>query len=125
MVIVSTRNVGDIKIINSEFLGSREKSYVAEKDNYTAHGKTVKEAVADLKFKIMSETMSKGDIVEDIKSTGKVTVGQYRLLTGACQMGCDHFLNEHNVKVTEMPIDEAKELIKGAYGSDQFLSLIN
>ena len=109
-----------------------EVGFVAEKDNFTAHGETVKKAIGDLQFKIIAEKLQN----DPIKPDTTFTVKYYRLLTGACDMGCRSWLTANNIPfdvvdgnaVEKEPI-KAKDLLPllqktGAYGLDKFKSLI-
>jgi hypothetical protein len=102
------------------------------KGNYSAHGETLKKANEDVQFKIVAEKLKK----EPIKPDTEFTVKYYRLLTGACDMGCRNWMQQHNIPfdviegntVEKKPIT-AKELLpllekSNAYGIDRFKSLI-
>ena len=106
--------------------------FIAEKDNKTAHGKTIKKAIADLEFKFFAEKLEK----EPIKEDTLITVKYYRLLTGACDSGIADWMRknglgfkwEGNVLVEDKAIP-AKDLLpilekSNAYGLKQFKSLI-
>ena len=101
----------------------KNQCFVAEKDNYTAHGDTVKKAISDVQFKIVAEKLKSEPISEDTI----VTINHYRLITGACEMGVNSWM-EQNKQVTDgikaknfLPILEKT----GAYGLDRFKELIN
>jgi hypothetical protein len=67
--------------------------FVAQKGKFTAHGNTVKKAIQDLEFKIISEKLKK----EPIKKDTKFTVNYYRMLTGACDEGVRSFMQSNNI----------------------------
>jgi hypothetical protein len=99
----------------------KEACYVAEKDNFFAHGETVKKAISDLQFKIVSETLKsapiKADTIIDIK--------YYRLITGSCQMGVDSFIKQHGLRDSYKAKDLLPILEKNnAYGLERFKKLI-
>ena len=107
--------------------------FVAQKGNYTAHGKTVKKAISDLEFKIISEKLKN----EPIEQNTEFTVKKYRLITGACDSGCRLFMNRNNIpykvidnETVELKPIKAKDLLpilekSNAYGIDKIKSLIN
>jgi hypothetical protein len=106
--------------------------FVCEKGDYTAHGKTLKKAIHDLEFKIISEKLKK----EPIKDDTKFTVKYYRLLTGACDSGVRGWMVQNNIPfkvigddTVELKSMLAKDLLPllektNAYGLDKIKKLI-
>ena len=127
-VIESEKTSKGIKIYNGYVLeGFENKSfkkracYVATKDKFFAHGKSVKKAVTDLQFKLIAEKLQK----DPIKSDTVITVQYYRIVTGACELGCKNFIEQHKLKDSY----KAKELLPilekyNAYGLERIKSLI-
>ena len=68
--------------------------FIAQKGKYTAHGKSVKTAILDLEFKIVAEKLKK----DPIKKDTEFTVKYYRLLTGACDLGCRNWMQSNNIE---------------------------
>ena len=107
--------------------------YVAEKGNYTAHGNTIKKCIEDLEFKIIAEKLKN----EPIKKDTEFTVKYYRLLTGACDLGCRSFMQNNNIpfnvidnNTVEIKPIKAVDLLpmlekSNAYGYEKFKSLVN
>ena len=103
--------------------------FVAHKGEYTAHGKTIKKAVSDVEFKIVSEKLKK----EPIKEDTVITIQHYRLITGACESGVISWMKQvfnekERAKILDKGIN-AKELLPiltkhNAYGIYRFKSLI-
>ena len=121
--VLSTKgNVKKVKLDNVNVM------YVvtSEESGKTAHGKSIKEAMADLIFKELSENMDKDELVQKIKEAQVVTLNDYRLITGACKEGCMQFLRDNNYAedVTELPLSEVLKETQGQYGSDQFRKLL-
>ena len=106
----------------------QEVSFLAfdEETSKSAHGSTLREAVEDLRFKIMSENFDKEDVLNEIQKNQKVQVHHYRLLTGACREGCRQFLveNGYNEDTTELPLSDVIRLIPNNYGADTALALL-
>jgi hypothetical protein len=107
----------------------KEVAFVAEKEGFFAHGESVKKAISDVQFKMMSEKLKK----EPIKEDTIITVNHYRLITGACEMGVISWMKQvFNEKEQAKILDKgikAKELLpilqeNNAYGFDKFKSLI-
>ena len=87
-VIIKKKGYYKIKIV-----GETIESFLAIEKGYSAHGVTLKQAVSDLKFKIISEKLKN----EPIKKDTELTVKYYRLLTGACDQGVRKWLQQNNI----------------------------
>lgn len=101
---------------------SKEQCFVAEKDGFAAHGNTVKKAIQDVQFKAVAEQLKK----EPIKADTLITIQYYRIITGACEMGCKSFIDAHKLKYEY----KAKDLLPilethRAYGLESFKKLIS
>lgn len=116
----------------------KNKCFVAEKDGFTAHGESVKKAISDMQFKIISEKLKNDPISLDTK----ITVKYYRIITGACDLGCRDFMMKNGIKfkvlnegtdneeTKELKAISVKDLLPklekyNAYGVEKFKSLIN
>ena len=51
--------VFDVRIVKEYTIYQTHNGYIAQKDNYTAHGDSIKEAIRDVEFKIVQEKVSK------------------------------------------------------------------
>jgi hypothetical protein len=123
-IVESNKTIGELTILKGFYKNSKKNVYVVFKGEFSAHGNSIREAKNDLEFKILSKNFNVDDLVNKIKKENKVTINDYRLLTGACSSGVNNFLNENNVNVEEMSLNEAIELTNGAYGSERFKQLI-
>ena len=110
-------------------LHSQKEFYLVTDGTTHAHGDTLKKAKEDFSFKLISEKLKKDPIKEDTV----ITVPYYRIVTGACEMGCMNWINENfNEKEKAKVLDKgikAKDLFpmlqaKNAYGFERFKSLI-
>jgi hypothetical protein len=101
----------------------REVCFVAEKENLFAHGETVKKAITDVQFKIMSETVKKSPIYMNTT----VSVQMYRIITGDCELGCKQWMEQNNIKSNKMKVSKLLPLLEktSAYGVEKFKSLIS
>jgi hypothetical protein len=123
MLITSEKNLNEFKIYKGFFFRGGDLKvlyYIAEKDGYFAHGSSMKEAIEDCNFKYLQEHLDKDDLIKQIKEKGSVTIQDYRLLTGACQLGVNKFLSEKGITGDSLTIDQVIELTKGAYGGNVF-----
>jgi len=105
-------------------LDELEGCYIAEKDGFTAHGATVREAIEDVELKWLQNNSDVSEIAEAVKERGRTSASEYRLLTGACRLGVEKFLAEHNIEADELPLDEVLELTEGEYGHDRLVEVI-
>jgi hypothetical protein len=128
-VIESEKTSKGIKILTGYNVLKIEKGklvkqpcYVAEKDNFFAHGETVKKAIQDLNFKIIAEKLNK----EPIKADTIITVEYYRIVTGACLQGCQSWIKQNGITKTEYKAKDLLPLLEKthAYGYEKFKSLI-
>ena len=129
MIIESTKKSGDFTIMKSRYFKGGEisdmpKCWIASRGDYFAHGKTMKQAIEDVNFKYLQATLDVTELVESIKKSKVVTKNDYRLLTGACSMGCDEFMKEHGIK-DSVPLDDCKKLVRNAYGGERFNELFS
>jgi hypothetical protein len=117
--------------INNSII-KKQHCFVAEKENFYAHGETVKKAIGDLQFKIVAEKLKKDPINKDTK----FTVKYYRLLTGACDLGVRSWMTSNKIafkiegdNTVELKPIKAVDLLpllekSNAYGIDRIKSLI-
>ena len=110
----------NIKSVSNNII-TRETCYVAESGEYYAHGDTMRKAVEDLNFKIISEKLKNEPINEDTI----IDIKYYRLVTGACEFGVKSFIETNGLKESYtalelLPILESKH----AYGVEKFKTLL-
>ena len=94
---------------------------MAESGKFYAHGKSIKQAVEDLQFKLISEKLKN----EPINKDTVIDIKYYRLVTGACEFGVKSFIKSNGLKDSYkafelLPILESKH----AYGVEKFKSLL-
>ena len=127
-VIESSKSKGDIIIYKGynakgvkDNVIQKENCYVAESGKLYAHGTSIKKAVEDLQFKILSEKLKN----EPINKDTVIDINYYRLVTGACEFGVKSFIEANGLKDSYkacelLPILESKH----AYGIEKFKSLL-
>ena len=90
---------------------------VSDENGNTAHGKTIKEARADLIYK----NVAKFEGETPKSATGAEWVGIYRAVTGACAAGVRMFVESKNIDLTKSYKAKAvSKLVVGQYGADKF-----
>lgn len=107
--------------------------YVAKAGNYFAHGKTLKEAVADAEAKEMGEMPIEERIEKfievfgslDSEHTGKEFYDWHHILTGSCRMGRDKFCKENNIDLEKKySVRYFLNITKNSYGGDIIKQII-
>ena len=98
----------------------KQECFVAKKGKFTAHAETVKKAIQDLEFKIISEKLKN----EPIKKDTIITIQYYRTITGACELGIKDWMKSNGIKDKIKAIDLLPVLKKtNAYGFEKFKQL--
>ena len=127
-IIESTKSKNDIIIYKGynakgvkDNVIKKENCYVAESGKFYAHGKSIKQAVEDLQFKLISLKLKNQPINKDTV----IDIKYYRLVTGACEFGVKSFIESNGLKDSYkacelLPILESKH----AYGVEKFKSLL-
>jgi len=130
MIINSTKQLDRYKIHSSYYIedyfhdDTPQKIFIAEQDNLFAHGKSIKEAIADLEFKKLSK-LGANEHIQRIIKQGYMNPQDYRLLTRACREGTNRFLEDNDLTWDDIrTIDEVIDLTKGNYGHDIFIRLL-
>ena len=115
-----TINGEPYRVMSSKRINRDENFYIVNKGDYYAHGEELKKAFEDLEFKIVAEKLK----AEPITPETMVTVQHYRIITGACEMGCKQFVDQHKVTLP-IKASELFSLLKktNAYGFDRFRKL--
>jgi hypothetical protein len=103
-------------------LGREEPSYVVTdgQGNYS-HGKTLRDARTDLRFKLAERDTSqfKGWALTKRVSADDAII-MYRAITGACQEGVSHFLSTLGDTPETITVRRIIQITKGQYGHEQF-----
>jgi len=123
-VVRKKRKLGEFQIYQGKIFNNNEKCFVAERGEVFAHAQTSKQAVEDANFKYLSHNYDISYVTEEINKTKTMSVSQFRLITGACKMGCDNFLKNKNIQETILPLEKALVLIKDQYGWDRIKELL-
>ena len=108
-------NKGGVKKIRTD---SGEVLFVVSDSNgNTAHGKTIKEARADLVYK----NVAKFDGKIPKSALGSEWIGIYRGITGACLAGVRMFVEKNEIDLDKQyKGKQVVKLVEGQYGSEAF-----
>ena len=121
--------VGDATVQKARyFRGLNEpgnEHYIATVGWASAHGSTAAEAIEDARFKLLESDQD--DVVQEIRETQRVTVGQYRAITGACREGCRQWMVSHGIAEGQESISLGSllALLGNSYGADKFRELVS
>ncbi len=102
-----------------QICGQTKISFCIEKDGIFSHGDTIKQAKESLIYKISNRDTSKyKNYTLDTIVTFEEAIQMYRCITGACEAGTKHFVeNVLKVKKKKYTIKEVIELTKGQYNN--------
>ena len=115
----------DIDNIYVNDVNEIEEIYIAQENDLSAHGYTLREAVDDLTLKKL-DNIDTDEIIAEIKRTGKVTRSQYRAITGACSFGTNKFCERHNIQdLEEISLGKLRKILIDDYGAKRFWELID
>lgn len=124
MVVRSARVQGGYRILSCRYFGGGDidalkSCYIAQRGEYSAHGATVAEAIRDVRFKIAQADFDADELIETIRQRGTIEFNDFRLLTGACEEGLRHGLEQAGLSPdTEvLPLADALRAAHGPYGN--------
>lgn len=109
--IVSTTRDGH-RIESYHVDGTKRFFVTLAGSHYCVHGNTLAEAIADAIWKDEKKRPSLNAIKEEIQNDGKtrkITLQEFRILTGACKMGCQVALKNAGLDESPMKASEIKK----------------
>ena len=115
---ISTRK--EYTIYTSVFVNSPMR-YLVTDGTHSAHARTIKQAILDIRFKQMDRNMDDyRNLGLDDKLSYEDAVVMYRVITGACSGGTEDFLNSHPELSArkKYSIREIINLTSGQYGGE-------
>ena len=129
MLILSERQTGEYTIYHAAYFGGGDldklkRCYVVRQGEQYAHGSTVEKAMRDVRFKAMEHDFDEDELVAEIKARGTVLIEDFRLITGACEEGTRHGMQEAGLDpdADELPLSTVLGSAFGPYG-ERFKSL--
>ena len=104
------------------YIGKIKDMNVIYDGTHYAHCKDLKSGILDLEFKKAKDRGAEQykSLTLDSVLTYDEAVTAYRIITGACQAGTQHFLNGLKEVKESYTVSEIIELTKGQYGSSIF-----
>ena len=114
-------NKDGMTVYKTQDLTSTKTGYCIEANGIYSHGDTIKQAKADLIYKISNrDTSQYKDLILDSVVTKAEAIKMYRVITGACEAGTKHFVSGLTKTKAKYKISELIELTKGQYGNKTF-----
>ena len=121
MKFISKRTKDGMAIYKTQDLTSEKIGYCIEANGIYSHGDTIKQAKADLIYKISNrDTSQYKDLTLDSVVTKTEAIKMYRVITGACEAGTKHFVSGLAKTKAKYKVSELIELTKGQYGNETF-----
>lgn len=127
VVTGETHTVGECEVTAARYWRGAnppgDAHFIAVRGEHSAHGATVRGAVEDCMLKALQSDPS--SVVAEIRATGRVTVAQYRAITGACREGCRMWLTSQGLDgVESLPLEDVLQRLNGAYGAERFRDVV-
>jgi len=121
--VINRKIKDNIEIFKLKKICSEEYFFSVVKGNLAAHGKGLKGALLDLRFKEENRDVSSYEsLTLDSELSFEDIVICYRVITGACQFGVDKFIEENLENPKEKyKIREIVKLTEDQYGGEVFL----
>jgi hypothetical protein len=117
---VSRKTLGDVEVFTVQNFPKKDESFVVRRGDLFSHGKTVEEAIKDLRFKLSDRDTSR---FESWTMKTKVAIDDaiqsYRAITGACEFGTKHFCAGIELP-NEITVAEVIERTLGQFGNEQY-----
>ena len=121
MEFIHSRKHLNNTIYKATLFNQKNILYVAEQNGVYAHGKTAREAIQDLEFKLCKERGIEQYAGYTLDS--EVDYKFYRIMTGACQFGVNEFVNRKGIDLKDsFPIREVIEMTRGEYGHETLMN---
>jgi hypothetical protein len=126
---IVVRTTSDGHVVESYKLANRKRKFFAtlSKSHWCAHGDTIAQAVADAIWKDPTRRPSLESLVSEIKKEGesrKITLNEFRVLTGACLTGCRSALAQAGKDESPMTAKEIRDTVSKEWG-DKLISVLD
>lgn len=119
---ITVHTTSDGHTIESYKLSSGKRRFFATITGsyFCAHGDSVASAVADALWKDPERRPSAQSLIESIKSDGvdrKITLNEFRLITGACLVGCRTALSQAGKDESPMNAKDIRDTVSREWGN--------
>ena len=116
-----TINGEEYKIYGAARINKDVSFIIVNCNDIYAHAETLHKAIEDLQFKIQAERFKKEPILPDTV----ITMNHYRIITGACELGCKSWMKENNITTDSISAQQLLPMLEktNAYGFQKFKQL--
>ena len=124
--LLGEKTIGPITAFEIKIVGKLTTSFVVKRGDDYSHGETIEKAIEDLRFKIGSRDTSEFEAWKsnlDQEVSFEDAVAGYRVVTGACEMGVNGFVQSIQMPEKLTP-NVILKLTEGQYGHEQFRSFL-
>ncbi len=118
--LISKKKTAQLVVFKVQIVGKLNFSFVVQRNDQFSHGKTVKEAIESLRYKLSDRDTSRfKKWTPKTKVSVEDAIQAYRAITGACELGVKNFCE--SIKVPkQMTVSKVIELTQGKYGNEEF-----
>lgn len=118
---IRVSSTSDGHVIESYKLATGKRRYFATLagTHWCAHGNSIAEAVADAIFKDPAQRPTRDTLVGEINAEGKsrkITLSEFRIITGACLVGCQDALKRAGRDTSPMTAKEIRDVVSRDWG---------
>lgn len=118
---VRVHRTSDGHVIESYKTADGKRRYFATLGgtHWCAHGNSIAEAVADAIFKDPAQRPTREALVREINADGKsrkITLSEFRIITGACLTGCHDALKRSGKDGSPMTAKDIRDVISKDWG---------
>ena len=118
IVLAKKKNVYKV-ITFKDYFTKKESFIVTDGENYS-HGKTIKQAKADLIYKISNRDTSQfNNLTLDSVLPKEDAIKMYRIITGACEFGTKQFVSSLKKTKKEYSVKEIIDITSGQFGNEK------
>ena len=122
---ISIRTKDGVNIYRTQKLYNVDIIYVAREGLTAAHGRTIKEALEELRFKTASKDVEQyRGMAKTTKHTPKEWAVIYRAITGACKWGTENFIAGKGNLKKHYTLSEILTQTDGSFGHDKFKEVV-
>src|SRR6185312_3477308 len=119
---IKTHVTSDGHTIETYTLSNGKKRFFATiaGSHFCAHGDTIASAIADALWKDPERRPDAQSLIESIKSDGKarkITLNEFRLITGACLTGCRSALAKAGRDDSPMTAYDVRDIVSREWGN--------
>ena len=118
--LISKKKMAQLTVFKVKIVGKLSVSFVVQRGDQFSHGKTTKEAVESLRYKLSDRDTSRFKKWKiDTKVSLNDAIQAYRAITGACEFGVKNFCESITVPKT-LTVSKIIELTQDKYGNETF-----